>query len=62
MTDDKILRRARDVTWQRHDPWVFLLATWSTWPIIGQALRRGETFAEVLALDIEYRPDSDAQG
>ena len=52
----RALRRARDVTWQRNDPWVFLLATWSTWPIIGQALRRGETFAEVLALDIEYRP------
>lgn len=55
------LRRARDVTWQSHDPWVFLLATWSTWPIIGQALRRGETFAEVLALDIEYHPEDTAQ-
>lgn len=55
------LRRARDVTWQAKDPGVFLLATWSTWPIIGQALRRGETFAEVLALDIEYQPEDTAE-
>ncbi|MEL6950470.1 MAG: ATP-grasp domain-containing protein [Pseudomonadota bacterium] len=54
------LRRARDVTWQAKDPGVFLLATWSTWPIIGQALKRGETFAEVLALDIEYQPEDAA--
>lgn len=53
------LRRARDVTWHAKDPRVFLLATWSTWPIIGQALKRGETFAEVLALDIEYHPEDD---
>ncbi|MEM7806066.1 MAG: ATP-grasp domain-containing protein [Pseudomonadota bacterium] len=55
------LRRARDVTWQARDPGVFLLATWSTWPIIGQALKRGETFAEVLALDIEYQPEEPAE-
>jgi predicted ATP-grasp superfamily ATP-dependent carboligase len=55
----RALRRARDVTWDARDPRVFLLATWSTWPIIGRALRRGETFAEVLALDIEYRPEED---
>ncbi|MEO1596108.1 MAG: ATP-grasp domain-containing protein [Pseudomonadota bacterium] len=55
------LRRARDVTWQAKDPGVFLLATWSTWPIIGQALKRGETFAEVLALDIEYQPEDAAE-
>ncbi len=54
----RAIRRSRDVTWSRRDPWVFLLATFSTWPIIGRAIRRRETFAEVLALDIEWHnPD-----
>ena len=51
------MRSARDVTWQWSDPWVFLLATLSTWPIISKSIRRRETFAEVLALDIEWLPD-----
>ena len=53
----RAIRESRDVTWSRRDPWVFLLAVFSTWPIIGRAIRRRESFAEVLALDIEWRGD-----
>ncbi|MEL7296140.1 MAG: ATP-grasp domain-containing protein [Pseudomonadota bacterium] len=50
------IRSARDVSWDRTDPWVFPLATFSTWPIIFRAIQRRATFAEVLALDIEWPP------
>ncbi|MEM7081571.1 MAG: ATP-grasp domain-containing protein [Pseudomonadota bacterium] len=48
------LRRARDVTWSRDDPWPFLLMTINTWPLIYRAIRHRQTFAEVAALDLEY--------
>ncbi|MEL6368247.1 MAG: ATP-grasp domain-containing protein [Pseudomonadota bacterium] len=51
----RALRAARDVSWSAKDPWVFLLASFSTWPIIWRAIRHRRTFAEVLALDIEWR-------
>ncbi|MEL7311790.1 MAG: ATP-grasp domain-containing protein [Pseudomonadota bacterium] len=53
----RALRAARDVTWSIRDPFVMPLATFSTWPIVWQAIRRRTTFAEVLALDIEWRPE-----
>lgn len=53
----RAIRSARDVTWHPKDKWVFLLATFSTWPIISQALKQRVTFAEVLALDIEWQDD-----
>lgn len=56
----RAIRAARDVSWRRDDPWVFLLATFSTWPIIRRAIRLRETFAEVLALDIEWQPNHEA--
>ena len=52
----RALRAARDISWSSKDPWVFLLASFSTWPIIWRAIRHRRTFAEVLALDIEWRP------
>lgn len=55
----RTMRRARDVSWRRDDPWVFLLATFSTWPVIWRAMRHRRTFAEVLPLDIEWRDDHD---
>ena len=48
------LRSARDVTWSRGDPWVFVLMMFSTWRIIWRAIRRRRPFAEVLSLDIEW--------
>lgn len=51
----RLLRQARDITWDPKDPLVFLLATFSTWPIIWRAIKARTNFAEVLALDIEWR-------
>lgn len=56
----RAIRSARDVSWDRGDPWVFPLATFSTWPIISRAIRQRATFAEVLALDIEWPPADEA--
>ncbi|MEO0575105.1 MAG: ATP-grasp domain-containing protein [Pseudomonadota bacterium] len=53
------IRSARDVSWRRDDPWVFLLATFSTWPIIWRAMRHGQSFSQVLPRDIEWRVDDD---
>lgn len=53
------IRSAKDVTWRRSDPWVFLLATFSTWPIISKAIRHRTDFASVLALDIEWVGDDE---
>ena len=50
------LRAARDVTWAKSDPGVFLLAPVSTWPIISRAIAARTSFAAVLAQDIEWRP------
>lgn len=51
------LRRARDVTWRRGDPWPFLLMMVNTWPIIRRAVAARASFAEVALADVEWRPD-----
>lgn len=50
------LGRAHDVSWSARDPWPFLLMMINTAPLIARALVRRQTFAEVAALDIEWRP------
>ena len=54
------LGRAHDVSWSARDPWPFLLMMINTAPLITRALARRQTFAEVAALDIEWRPDDEA--
>ncbi len=49
------LRAARDVTWRRDDPWPFLLMMINSWPLIRRAMMARRPFAEVTALDIEWR-------
>ena len=49
------LRQARDVSWSGRDPWPFLLMMVNTMPLIGRAVWRRRSFAEVAALDIEWR-------
>jgi hypothetical protein len=49
------LRRADDVSWSRRDPWPFLLMMINTWPLIGRAIRRRQTFADVATRDLEWR-------
>lgn len=51
----RLLRQARDVSWSGRDPWPFLLMMVNTMPLIGRAVWRRRTFAEVAALDIEWR-------
>jgi len=53
----RAMRRARDVTWRRDDPWPFLGMTFTTWPIIAMALRRGVPMGEVATLDIGWYGD-----
>jgi hypothetical protein len=50
----EMLRSARDISWSRDDPWPFLLMMINSYRLIGLALLRRRTFAEVAALDIEW--------
>ncbi|MCS6891059.1 MAG: ATP-grasp domain-containing protein [Rhodovarius sp.] len=50
-----MLARARDVSWSRSDPMPFLTMTWTSWPIIREALRRGMTLGEVATLDVGWQ-------
>ena len=49
------LRRARDVSWRAADPWPFVLMPVNTAPLLGRALRAGETIAAVAMRDLEWR-------
>lgn len=57
----RALRRARDVSYLRSDPWPFLLMMVNTYRLIALALLRGYSFAQAAVLDIEWRP-RDAAG
>ena len=48
------LRRARDVTWARQDPWPFLLMTINTYRILALSMFKGHSFAAAAVLDIEW--------
>lgn len=48
------LWRARDVTWERTDPWPFVSMPATSFPIIRESLRRGCTFGEVATLDVGW--------
>ncbi|MEM8546803.1 MAG: ATP-grasp domain-containing protein [Pseudomonadota bacterium] len=50
------LRHARDVSWRRDDPFVFLLATFSCAPILWRAARAGVSFGEVVMQDVQWQP------
>jgi hypothetical protein len=43
-----------DVSWQRRDPWPFVLMTGTSWPIIRAAMRSGVPFGEVATLDVGW--------
>lgn len=47
---------ARDVSWQRDDPWPALSMPYTSWPIIEQAMRRRCSFGEVAMLDLMWAP------
>lgn len=49
----RCLRAARDVTWDRRDPWPFIAMPYTAWNIIALASRRRATFGEVAMLDFE---------
>ncbi len=49
-----LLLRTRDVTWSWRDPLPFLTMTWTAWPIIAAARRRGVPLGEVATLDIGW--------
>lgn len=45
------LRAAREVTWDRRDPWPFIGMPYTAWNIIALASKKGMTFGEVAMLD-----------
>ena len=53
MRNLRCLRAARDVTWDRRDPWPFIAMPYTAWNIIALASRRRATFGEVAMLDFE---------
>ena len=53
MRNLRCLRTARDVTWDRRDPWPFIAMPYTAWNIIALASRRRATFGEVAMLDFE---------
>ncbi len=57
-TNLRYLFSARDVTWQRNDPWPLLSMPYTSWPIIASAMRRGVTFGEVATLDVGWYEES----
>jgi predicted ATP-grasp superfamily ATP-dependent carboligase len=48
------LWRARDVTWERSDPWPFISMPATSFGIIRESMRRGCTFGEVATLDVGW--------
>jgi len=50
----RCLWQARDVSWQRSDPWPWLSMPWTSWPIIQQSLQRRCSFGEVAMLDLMW--------
>jgi hypothetical protein len=57
----RCLRAARDVIWDRRDPWPFIAMPYTAWNIIALASRRRATFGEVAMLDIERVASSRAR-
>ena len=53
----RALWQARDVTWDRSDPWPFLSMPATSLPIIRESIRRGCTFGEVATLDVGWYAD-----
>jgi predicted ATP-grasp superfamily ATP-dependent carboligase len=49
------LRSARDVTWDRSDPWPYLLMMVSSWRILALTLFSRHSFAAAAILDIEWQ-------
>ena len=47
-----IMRTHRDVTWNKTDPWPFLLMTPLSWPILSRAILRGVSLGEAATQDI----------
>ncbi len=50
-----VMRSSRDITWQRSDPWPFLLMTVNSWRIIAKAMSREHSFASASVADVEWR-------
>ncbi len=48
------LRRSKDVTWRRDDPWPFILMTFTSWAILKRSIFRGESFGEAAVADIAW--------
>jgi len=53
----RALWRARDVTWDRSDPWPFVSMPATSLPIIRDSIRRGCTFGEIATLDVGWYSD-----
>lgn len=53
----KYLFGSRDVSWQRRDPWPFLLLTPASYEILRRTLFRGMSFGEATTEDIGYYAD-----
>ncbi len=51
------LFKSKDVTWDRRDPWPFLLMTPMSGEILRRALFKGMSFGEAAVADIEWRGD-----
>ncbi|MFK7963344.1 MAG: ATP-grasp domain-containing protein [Burkholderiaceae bacterium] len=47
-----MMRSHRDVTWDKNDPWPFLLMTPLSWPILSRAILRGISLGEAATQDI----------
>jgi hypothetical protein len=52
----RTLFSTRDVSWAARDPMPFLTMSWTSWPIIREAVRRRMTFGEVATLDVGWVP------
>ncbi|MEM9739146.1 MAG: hypothetical protein AAF829_04695 [Pseudomonadota bacterium] len=48
------LRKSKDVTWRRDDPWPFILMTFTSWNILKRAIFNGESFGEAAVADIAW--------
>jgi len=54
-----IMRSHQDVTWDRRDPWPFLLMTPLSWPILSRAMFQGMSLGEAATRDIARLSASD---
>jgi predicted ATP-grasp superfamily ATP-dependent carboligase len=48
------LLRAKDVSWQRDDPWPFILLPYTAWSILSKTMFQGMSFGEAATWDIEW--------